>query len=152
MKKHHLFSLFAALILAAMTYSTPAHAQIVGDIEANIPFQFHAGDTKLPPGKYVIHMVEDSDLKLMEISSADDSTSALFQVQATQANSQPAKTELVFNKYGNRYFLEQLFDEGERDGSQVVKSHYEERVGRAAAEAQIHVSANHRPLQETGGA
>lgn len=41
-------------------YPTKADAQIVGDMEANIPFQFHAGNSKLPPGKYVIHVLDDS--------------------------------------------------------------------------------------------
>jgi hypothetical protein len=50
---------------------------------------------------------------------------------------------LIFNKYGNRYFLAKLFDEGEPDGSKVVESRYEKRIGQVA-EAQEHVPANHR--------
>jgi hypothetical protein len=42
---------------------------------------------------------------------------------------------LIFNKYRNRYFLAKLFDEGNPNGSQVVKSRYEKRVSQAAAEA-----------------
>jgi hypothetical protein len=43
------------------------------------------------------------------IRSVDRSTSALFQVPVTDTDSIPTKTELVFNKYGNRYFLSKLF-------------------------------------------
>jgi len=74
-------------------------------LTAKIPFQFHVGNAKLPAGEYRIHLLDDSDLTVTEITSADGSTSALFQVQNTDANATPAKTELVFNKYGNRYFL-----------------------------------------------
>lgn len=142
-QKHHLFSLFVALVFAAMIYPSSAHAQIVGSMEADIPFQFHAGDARLPAGKYVIRMVDDSDLKIMEISKPDGSVAALFQVRSAEANSTPRKTELIFNRYGNKYFLEKVFDEGESDGSQVVESNYEKRVGQAAAEAQEHVAAHH---------
>ena len=144
---HQLFLFFIALVLAATIYPAKAHAQIVGDLEVNIPFQFHAGNTKLPPGKYVIHVLDDSDLTVMEISSADRSTSALFEVQQSEANSTPAKSELIFNKYGNRYFLAKLFDEGNPSGSQVLKSPYEKRVSHETAEAQAHVPAHHRGQQ-----
>jgi hypothetical protein len=142
-KKHHLVSLLMALLFAAMIYPNQTQAQIVGSLEADIPFQFHAGDAKLPAGKYVIRMLDDSDLTIMEITKSDGSVAALFQIHSAQANSTPRKTELIFNKYGNNYFLNELFDEGESDGSQVVKSNYEKRAGQAAAEAQVHVPANH---------
>ncbi len=143
-KRNQLLSLGIALIFALTMYPTKAHAQIMGELEANIPFEFHVGSSKLPPGKYVIHMLDDSSLTVMEITSADGSTSALFDVQSAEAKSAPAKNELIFNKYGNRYFLAKLFDEGEPDGSKVVESPYEKRISKAAAEAQEHVPARHR--------
>jgi hypothetical protein len=85
----------------------------------------------------------------MEITSADDSTSALFQVQESDANAAPAKSELIFNKYGNRYFLAKLFDEGNASGSKVVESRYEKQISNTAVEAQEHVPAHHRTQQAT---
>src|SRR5260370_25618549 len=123
--RQYLLSLFIVLVFALTMYPSKAQAQIIGALEANIPFQFHVGNTKLPPGKYIIRMLDDSDLTVMEITGADGSTSALFEVQATEANSAPAKSELIFNKYGNRYFLAKLFDEGSPSGSQLLKSRYE---------------------------
>jgi hypothetical protein len=144
---HHLLSLLIAVVFALTIYPGKAHAQIIGDLEVNIPFQFHAGNAKLPPGKYVIHMLDDSDLTIMEISSADGSASALFQVQETEANSTPAKSELIFNKYGDRYFLAELFDEGNPSGSKVLESRYEKRISQAGTTAQEHVPARHRGQQ-----
>jgi hypothetical protein len=138
---------FIALVFTITFSPSTAHAQISGEIEVNIPFQFHAGDAKLPPGKYVIHVLDNTDLGVMEISRADGSTSALFEVHQTQVNAAPAKTELIFNKYGNRYFLTKLFDEGQPSGSTVDKSRYEEKVGEATAEEQAHVPAHRRGQQ-----
>jgi hypothetical protein len=142
--RYQLLSLFIALVVALATHPTKAQAQIVGNLEADIPFQFHVGNVKLPPGKYIIRVVDNSDLTVMEISSADGSSSALFDVQAAEANSAPAKSELIFNKYGNRYFLATLFDQSNPSGSAVVKSGYEKRIAQAAAEGQEHVPAQHR--------
>ena len=134
---------FIALVFTLTFSPSKAHAQIIGEIEANIPFQFHAGNAKLPAGKYMIRMLDGSNLTVMEITSADGSTSALFEVRETEANAAPAKTELIFNKYGDRYFLAKLFDEGDPSGSTVDESRYEKRMSQANVEAQAHVPALH---------
>lgn len=143
-KGRHVIPLLIAFVFALAICPTKANAQLIGDLEVNVPFQFHAGDTKLPAGKYTIHQLDTSDEKIMEISSADGSISALFEVEQADANSAPAKTELIFDKYGNRYFLAKLFDGGNPYGSQVAKSRYEQKLNRATLEAQEHVSARHR--------
>jgi hypothetical protein len=140
-KRYHLLPFFFALVCALTISPTKAHAQIIGDLEVNIPFQFYAGNAKLPAGKYIIRPLDNSDLTIMEISSADNSISALFDVQQAEVNSAPPKNELIFNKYGKLYFLSSLFDENNPNGSRVPESQYEKRVSKASAEAQLHVSA-----------
>jgi hypothetical protein len=137
-----LASLFVTLVFATMIYPQQTHAQLTGTMEAEIPFPFHAGNAKLPAGKYFIRMLDDSNLTLIEISKPDGSVAVLLQVRETEANSTPPKSELVFNRYGSRYFLEKLFDDGQPNGSQVAESSYEKRLGKAAAEAQEHVPAH----------
>jgi len=146
---HQLLSLFIALVFALTIYPSRAHAQIIDTLEVNIPFQFHAGNTRLPAGNYSIHTLENSDLMFMEITSADGSISALFEVRQTDASSTPVKSELIFNKYGNRYFLAKLFDEVNPSGSEVAESAYEKKVSQAGAEAQIHVPTHHRGHQKS---
>jgi hypothetical protein len=140
----HSLSIFAAMFFALMIYPTTARAQIIGDVEANIPFQFYAGDTKLPAGEYRIHILDNADLGVMEISRVDGSASALVQIQEAEANSEPAQGELIFNKYGDRYFLTQLFDEGNPSGSKVIESRYAKKISRGTLEAQRHVPAHRR--------
>jgi hypothetical protein len=144
---HIWLSLFMAFLFALTMCPNKAHAQIIGNLEVNIPFQFHAGDAKLPPGKYIVHPMDNTDLTVMEITNPDGSIAALFQVHEAEANSAPAKSELIFNKYGNRYFLSKVFDEGNPSGSEVLKSTYEKKVGQANAEAVAHVPAHHHGQQ-----
>jgi hypothetical protein len=138
-KPFQLLLFFTVLVCVLTIHPAKAHGQIIGDLQVSIPFQFYAGNAKLPVGKYVVPLLDNSDSKVMEISSADRSTAALFEVQDVEANSAPSKSELIFNKYGNRYFLTEIFDEGNPDGSRVPESQYEKRVGQAAEEAQAHV-------------
>jgi len=144
----HLLPSFIALVFALAIYPTQAHAQIIGSLEANIPFQFYAGNTKLPAGEYRIQVMENSDLTIMEISSLDGAASALFQVQEAETSNEPAQNELIFNKYGNRYFLAKMFDEGNPSGAQVSESGYEKRISQQTImEGQEHVPARHRRQQ-----
>ncbi len=144
---YRLLSVFFTLALAMTIFAGKTKAQVVTDLEANIPFAFHAGDSRLPAGEYRIHVLDDSDLQVMEISSADGSISVLFEVDAAHVNSRPSKSELIFNKYGNRYFLAKPFEEGSTTGSQLIESRYEKRIGQATLEAQEHVPA-HRRMQQ----
>ena len=133
---------FIGVVLGMSTIS--AYGQIIGQLEADIPFTFHAGGTKLPPGKYVIHVLGGSDLTVMEIESADGRTSALFEVREAQDSTEPKKTELVFNHYGNRYFLSKLFDEGDKVGSAVVESGYVKKYASGgASDGEKEVAASH---------
>jgi hypothetical protein len=145
--RHLLLSVFVAMVFGLTMYPTKAQAQIIDQLDVNIPFQFHAGSAKLPAGQYIVQILADSDMTVMEIRSANDSASALLEVRETQANVPPAKSELIFNKYGNRYFLEKAFEEGSPNGSKVTDLSYEKRAGQAAADGEEHVQAHKRGTQ-----
>ena len=146
-RKSTKLAFFIALVCALTIHPAKARAQIIGELKVDIPFQFYAGSAELPPGEYLVRMVDNSNLKIMEITSADGATSALFQVQQTRVNSAPRQGELIFNKYGNLYFLTSVFDQGDPDGSQVPKSQFEKRVSQAGTEAQKRVHAEHQEQQ-----
>ena len=141
------FLSFLLLPVFALTiFAGKASAQIDGDLDAEIPFQFHVGTRELPAGKYRIHL-DEASLRIMEITSADGSASALFQVQESDVKSAPAQSELIFNKYGDNYFLSKLYDEGNPSGSQVIESRYEKQLSKGAVVAQEHLPAHHKMQQ-----
>jgi hypothetical protein len=139
--RKYLLSLFIALAAAVTLYPSQAQAQIVDNMLVNVPFDFHAGSANLPAGEYRIRLMDDSNLMIMQISSLDGSKSALFQVEETDAKSVPTKSELIFNKYGDHYFLADLFEEGSASGSEVVKSREEKRISQQTTQAEEHVPA-----------
>jgi hypothetical protein len=142
-----LLPLFFSLIFGMAFWPAKAQAQIIGNLAADIPFQFEVGNTTLPAGKYIIHQLEGSDLTMMEISSADGKLSALFDVESEEAKAVPEKTELIFNKYGDRYFLSEMFDEGNADGNRLFESRDEKQASKENGADVAHVAASH-PQQE----
>jgi hypothetical protein len=141
--KQGLLPLFLTLLFAMSFWPAKAQAQIIGNLEADIPFQFHVGNTTFAAGRYVIHELEGSDLTVMQISRADGKQSALFDVESELAKGTPAKSELIFNKYGDRYFLSEMFDEGNADGSRLTPSRDEKRAIREAGADVARVEARH---------
>jgi hypothetical protein len=140
MKKHQLPLL--SIVAIALAAGTSAHAQLIGQVEANIPFQFHAGMAKLPPGKYILRVEQGSDLGTMEIQSEDGHSAALFEIRDAHTSASPKTTELIFDHVGSRYFLAKIFDEGDKSGSAVVDTGYAKRYGAdLESGAQEHVAA-----------
>jgi hypothetical protein len=142
-----LLPLFLTLLFAVSLWPAKAQAQIIGNVQADIPFQFHVGNKTLPAGRYTIHELEGSDLTAMQITSADGKQSALFNVESDEAKATPDRTELIFNKYGDRYFLSEVFDEGNVDGSKLVPSSDEKRASKESGADLARVAAQ-RPQQQ----
>jgi len=92
-------------------------------------------------------VLDESTSRIMEITSADGSNSALFQVQESDAKSAPAQSELIFNKYGDNYFLSKLYDEGDPSGSELIETRYEKQISKGAVTAQEHVPTNRKMQQ-----
>jgi len=128
-----------ALCLLTAFGAVAAQAQIESDvtIEASIPYSFIAGNTTLPAGKYAIKALDDEP-GVLEIRSADNRTAVFVETESAQANQPPGKSELVFNKVGDKYFLAQVWLEGDPDGNQIAKSRMEKKLeaGGVSAERQ----------------
>jgi hypothetical protein len=50
---------------------------------------------------------------------------------------------LIFNKYGDRYFLSEMFDEGNADGNRLVTSRDEKRASKENGADIARVAAHH---------
>ena len=103
--KHHLFKLTAIFAIFLGLAVTGAQAQAPRKVEVNIPFAFAAGNTTLQPGVYSIKRLSGNYLTLR---SADSSVilNAPVNLTSTDAN---AVERLVFKKYGDQYFLSQIW-------------------------------------------
>ena len=73
MRKRLQFMLFTtiAICLLITAGESKARAQISGEIEADIPFPFYAGNAGFEAGKYTIRPVDSFNNLVFEISSAE---------------------------------------------------------------------------------
>jgi hypothetical protein len=119
-----------------------AQAQIVDQVEVNIPFEFHAGRATLPAGRYLSNRSEAMDSTVLRISGLDRRTSAFVPVISVQSGVSAAeRTEVVFDRYGDDYYLSKVFEAGEGQGSQVLASASEKEIARDRTPVEQRVSA-----------
>lgn len=115
-------SVWMAAAIAALTcVGAAADGTVV--IRAHVPFDFMVGDTRLPAGEYAI--AQDRFHGSIHISSRD--TGAYVALLRTPAgnNFTGYRTALVFNRYGSRYFLRQIWSGAGTLGVQLPVSRTE---------------------------
>jgi hypothetical protein len=130
MKTRLICSLAAALLAAAGLY-----AQSSQTLVANVPFGFHVGSVALPAGEYNVDMKMAPGF--VRVISADRKAAAVIASFAAQAPEYNQQGKLIFNRYGDNYFLSQVWPPGVT-GRGIGKSSREKEmasnVGQAARE------------------
>jgi hypothetical protein len=134
-KRLTMLSLVSMFTLCAAVAS--ANAQLSIPIRAKIPFDFSVGDKKLPAGEYTFSRLSGfSDTKTISVSSVEGSTRVFQSTFEAQVLIPKKDSTLVFHKYGDQYFLEQIWSGGEQEGTQVPESRGERTIRQQLAQTQ----------------
>jgi hypothetical protein len=118
---------FSVIVAASMLLIVvSAHAQLPGSaIRASIPFDFTVRGTTLPAGEYEITRLNDepSGLLLRNVNNKHDHV--VFETEPVEANKLPRRSSLVFNHYGDSYFLSEVVTAGEQTARELGPSRAE---------------------------
>lgn len=120
---------FLAALLAT---STAVGQSNQGDTIANIPFAFTVGNYTLPPGRYTVTRWSEKALRVF--NSQNQSTFALNNKVEGRA---PDSSKMVFHRYGNAYFLSEIWVSGNRTGVRVVRSRLENELVEKSTKMEI---------------
>lgn len=131
MRKQPYLILSIATLLA--TVFTSAQAQSDSLVAAKVPFNFVIRDHALPAGEYLFSLIQVGASDAIKIQSADGHITAFVPTRSTKRNASQAETRLVFNRYGDQYFLSQVWGLGD-SMQQVAKPRAEDRLVATSAE------------------
>jgi hypothetical protein len=130
MKRH--FTRIAALTLFVTTFAVgSARAQNPANLRVTVPFDFLVGAEKLPAGDYVVR-AQDSRTA-MKIQSLDENGAAYFLIHPVQGRSIQNGSRLVFHKYGDQYFLSQVWIAGRANGEELNRTNSERNLRKEIA-------------------
>jgi hypothetical protein len=114
-----------ALLHAQMAIKTPL-------FRVDVPFAFMAAGAHLPAGSYLVSHVDPS---LILVETQDGKARALVHVAIENSNSS-TPTKLVFNKYGDQYFMAQVSTERDQQVHHCTKSPAEMQLVAKARQAE----------------
>jgi hypothetical protein len=80
-------------------------------MKVNIPFAFAVEDSSLPDGEYLVFTVTSE--RSILIVSTDCKHSAIVNTLPNYASSPSENSRLVFHRYGDEYFLTQVWTAGQ---------------------------------------
>jgi hypothetical protein len=121
--------LLLVVALALVTAVASANGQSSKTM-ANIPFEFVVGDKALPAGAYTVDSItSQNEAMIIRNVAAKD---AAFRL-TTPASGQSKHAKLVFHRYGERYFLAEVWAGEGGGGRELMKSRQERAIERELA-------------------
>jgi hypothetical protein len=120
--------LFVLLSLGLLLVGASAYGQTV-NMKVNVPFNFIVRGATLPSGQYTIQGLGTAG-NAISIRTADNKAMSLVLATRCESLKTSEKTKLVFHRYGDRYFLAQIWMAGSNSGHEIPKSPRETEVAR----------------------
>ena len=111
----------AATVVFTMLGIASVHAQDAGTVSVHIPFEFSAANKTLPAGDYYVRRTIQGAQVGMEVISKDKSQTLRLTIHPVRGTDIQAASRLVFNRYGDQYFLSQLWIAGRSNGEELTK-------------------------------
>ncbi len=125
MKKQALTVLAMASLLL-MLVVVQAHADPdSAKIRADIPFDFTVANKTHPAGTYAVEYTNPQGVFLIHIGEDETQRIVLWSNTVPAKSTQDNSPKLVFNRYGDQYFLTQVSAGGDVNGRELKKFHRE---------------------------
>jgi len=121
-----------SFLLVLTAFSVNAQRLSDDSIAVNIPFGFVFGETSLPAGNYTLRrIVLPSSYDRVVIQSADDrGDTRTVMTRPNRTSEVPKQSNLVFNRYGDQYFLSQVWMAGSDTGRDLFQSRNERNLAK----------------------
>lgn len=120
-----------ASLFAVCSFGATQVARAQEPIKVDIPFAFSAGNAALPAGEYRVEKLNGNGAVLL-VRCAEPTASAMVMTNPAGGGNQQTKSKLVFHRYGNRYFLSQVWSAGSSHGRELRKSTQEKEIALSA--------------------
>ena len=126
------FAIISFLIAVAFVPVRSAQAQTLAyRVRANIPFDFIVADETLPAGDYYIYRTRQySSDDVLTISTIEGRVLAVRLTNGVQTLTPKEQGVLIFNRYGNKHFLSQVWIAGSNMGRVFRQSRSERELER----------------------
>lgn len=134
--KYTTLKIVPMLILFVMLAVGSISAQSNSRIRVNIPFDFAAGKAQFKAGEYFVSRSSESILVLRRVNEGRDTL--VFAPNIVRRPDADRSGKLVFHRYGNKYFVADVWTAGNPIGRAMSASGAERRLVRELAKTKTH--------------
>ena len=131
--KIQILTTIAALALFVTLAAGSASAQGADIMKVTVPFDFVITHKTLPAGDYVVRRRIAGARVVLAIQNEDKNESAYLIPHTVQARDLQPESKLIFNQYGDQYFLSQVWLAGRGSGDELTKTSRERLLHREMA-------------------
>ena len=133
MKKETLKGITMAVLtitLALASAVVSANAQSSNRLAAEIPFDFAVGGQTMAAGDYILGPATSDGSGLIVRSKDVNGKSVVRLTNSIEPNARKKHARLVFHRYGQRYFLAEVWGAGNSAGRKLTESSEERAIRR----------------------
>ncbi len=138
-------TLVISMMGLALASAVVANGQSSDKLSARVPFDFIAANKDFRAGEYSVRAINSAGNAIL-ISTADQTARVITVTNGTGPDrGEDLRARLVFHRYGNTYFLSQVWMAGEMTGRELQKSGRER-----ATEREVRTIASRRDSKTAG--
>jgi hypothetical protein len=134
MKRNYALIALVACIALVTLAATPGHAQVL--LKADVPFSFSAGYGTLPAGEYSIARAGFG--QVIQLSAGRRGVE-LMMPHSVEARSDIQTAKLVFHRYGDEYFLAEIWTNADDCVRKLVVNRRERQMAKAGISPEVAV-------------
>ena len=138
-----LFGLMSLIAIGALTLvSENVHAQSVR-FSIKIPFDFYVGNQNMPAGWYEVRPLAAGSV--LQFFERDGKHVSSVMTTGTSVQNNPVKDTVVFNRYGDQFFLSEVHWRGSLSGRTLTKSSREIEMARNSILKHVTTTGDEKP-------
>jgi hypothetical protein len=122
-------NLLAIALSLPMLLSAAAETQTT-QMKVAVPFEFIIGDTVLPAGYYDVHSIDPWGGRELSIHNVTSKAGTLFLSNLCQSAKTSDSNTLVFYRYGQKYFLAEVWTVNTNIGRQMLLNQRQTELAR----------------------
>jgi hypothetical protein len=124
---------FLAALLVTSTAVGQTSQTNRGDTIANIPFVFTVANHTLPPGRYTVTRMSEAMLRIFN----SHNRGTLLLTHNVEGKAPESNGKIVFHRYGNTYFLSEVWIAASGTGRKIFQSRSEDELAKKQIEMEI---------------
>ncbi len=125
-------TMITLVVAIALATAVVANAQSARKVVADVPFAFVVGDQTLSAGEYTLKATNAPENGLL-IQDANGKSETLRFTYPIEPQQNRRSARLVFHRYGEKYFLAEIWTGAGKVGRHLLKSRQERAIERELA-------------------